>query len=66
VQPERLRDAMTGIETKVIYHLPDGPVDADVTFAPVKCGGGIMMPGPTEKVGKSQVCVDCAAGVKTL
>ena len=66
VQPERLRDSMTGIESRVIYHLPDGPGDREGEFAPVRCGGGIVLPGPTEKVGKSQVCPDCLAGRVTI
>ena len=66
VQPERLRDPMTGIETRVIYHLPDGAKDKEGEFAPVRCGGGILLPGPTEKVSKSEVCPDCLAGRITL
>jgi hypothetical protein len=66
VQPERIRDSRTGEEAHVIYHLPDGPPDKAVEFAPVRCGGDIVLPGPTEKVSRSEVCPDCLSGTKTL
>ncbi|WP_159601414.1 hypothetical protein [Agromyces humi] len=48
----------------VIHHLPDGGGDGE--FQPVKCGGGINLPGHAQKVPLSEVCDDCRRGVVTM
>ncbi len=47
-----------------VWHLPSGKRAEE--FVPVVCGGGITMPGPTQKRPRSEVCPDCLAGRQTM
>lgn len=50
----------------MVYHLRSGRAEAEAWFQPVKCGGGINLPGHPLKVAASEVCPDCLAGRVTM
>jgi hypothetical protein len=62
VQPERIKDPMTGEVVDVVFHLPDGRPGGADEWAPIRCGGGIALPGPVERVNKAAVCPSCLDG----
>jgi hypothetical protein len=53
-------------DDRTIWHLRAGVALTEASFQPVKCGGGIVMPGTPIKVADSDVCPDCRAGRITL
>jgi hypothetical protein len=58
--PERRRYVVAGQPASLTYHLMSGEWDADATFQPIRCGGGIVFPY-CERVPLSRVCPDCLA-----
>lgn len=48
-----------------VWHLYD-KADPEAWFTPVRCGGGINMPGAYQTRPGSDVCPDCLAGRKAL
>ena len=52
----------------VIYHLPDRTRDFERTpdFAPVLCGGGLILPPRSDARPENEICPDCLTGKKTL
>lgn len=62
VVPERVRNWPVG-DDELIYHLPAGPADKDVTWRPIMCGEGITFPYEA-RVDESEVCPDCKAAKK--
>lgn len=49
-----------------VWHLRAGISAKSADFQPVKCGGGINLPGTPQLVPRELICPDCTIGRKTL
>jgi hypothetical protein len=48
---------------RVVWHVAHGPADPDAWFQPIKCGGGISLPGGIYDKPRGEItCADCLSG----